>query len=176
MKNILITFCLAPLISFSQTAKQDSIWMPLKSFIGQWQGTGEGEPGKGNYERSYMFTLNNNFIEVKNKSTYPPTDKNPKGEVHQDVGYISYDKLRKVFVLRQFHIEGFVNRYKMDSISNDGRKVVFVSEEIENIKPGWRAKETYEFNNENEFVETFELAPPNGQFEVYTKTILHRKL
>ena len=123
-----------------------------------------------------MLTLNNNFIELRNKSSYPPTDKNPKGEVHLDIGYISYDKLRKVFVLRQVHAEGFVNQYKLDSISADGKTIVFISEAIENINEGWKAKETYEVKSENEFVETFELAPPNGQFEVYTKTILRRKL
>ncbi|QEC69237.1 DUF1579 domain-containing protein [Panacibacter ginsenosidivorans] len=176
MRSFLFILFSVPFISFSQTAKQDSIWKPLNTFIGQWKGTGEGEPGKGNYERSYMFILNNNFIEVRNKSSYPPTDKNPKGEVHQDIGYISYDQLRKLFILRQFHAEGFVNQYRLGSISADGKTIIFISEAIENINEGWRAKETYELKNENEFVETFELAPPNGQFEVYTKTVLQRKL
>jgi len=47
---------------------------------------------------------------MRNQSTYPPQAKNPKGEQHEDRGFISYDKARKKFVLRQFHVEGFVNR------------------------------------------------------------------
>ena len=174
MKNILIIVLLLPTLLPAQSAKQDSIWKPLKFLIGNWQGTGEGQPGKGNYERTYQPTLNKKFIEIKNKSTYPPTDKNPKGEVHEDIGYISYDNGRKTFILRQFHIEGFVNQYKLDSISADGKTFVFISEAIENIPSGWRAKETYHLTSQNEFIETFELAPPNGDFKVYTKVTFKR--
>jgi len=94
------------------------------------------EPGIGEYDRTYQFVLNKRFIEIKNKSTYPPSDKNSKGEVHEDLGYFSYDKVRHTFVLRQFHIEGFVNQFKLDSISEDGKRIIFVSEAIENIPAG----------------------------------------
>jgi hypothetical protein len=156
----------------AQLSKQDSIWSPFKFFIGKWEGTGKSGSGDGKYERSYQFIFNKRFIEVKNKSTYPPTEKNLKGEVHEDLGYISYDKVRKTFVLRQFHIEGFVNQYKLDSISPDKRTIVFLSENIENIESGFKAKESYQLLNDNEFIETFELAEPNGAFEVYSKVKL----
>ncbi len=159
---------------FAQTAKQDSIWLPLKVFLGSWKGQGGGEPGIGDYARTYRFVLNRKFIEIKNKSTYPPTANNPKGEVHEDWGYFSYDKLRHTFILRQFHIEGFVNQYRLDSISSDGKKLVFVSEAIENIPSGWRAKESYDILSENQIQETFELAEPNKPYSVYSKVILHR--
>ena len=175
MKLFTLIFLFIPFISFAQMTKQDSIWIPLNFFIGEWKGTGEGQPGKGTYGRSYEFILDKKFIEVRNRSTYPPTDKFPEGEVHQDVGYISYDKIRRTFVLRQFHKEGFVNQYKLDSISADQKAIVFISESIENIPTGWRAKESYQVANEKEFTETFELAPPDGNFEVYTKTTLHKK-
>lgn len=168
-------FIFLPFLLFSQLSKHDIIWKPFKFFNGKWQGKGEVEAAQGDYERSYQFILNRNFMEVKNKSTFLPTDKKPKGEVHEDLGYISYDKFRKTFVLRQFHVEGFVNQYKLDSISADGKTIVFTSETIENISPGWRAKETYQLVNENEFVETFELAEPNGNFEVYSKVNLKRQ-
>ena len=148
--------------------------MPFKSLIGKWTGESEGQPGKGKYERSYELVLNKKFIEVENKSIYPPSANNPKGEVHEDHGFISYDKSRKVFVLRQFHIEGFVNQYKMESISPDGKTIVFISESIENIPAGFRAKETYQINSNDEFTETFELAEPGKEFELYSKTTIRR--
>jgi hypothetical protein len=178
MKNrgrLIAIFLLISTTSFAQTSKQDSIWGPMKYFVGKWTGKSEGQPGTGNYERSYQFVLNKKFIEINNKSTWLPTKENPKGEVHKDLGYISYDKARKTFVLRQFHIEGFVNQYRLDSISSDKKTIVFVSESIENIPNGWRAKETYRLTGNNEFTETFELAEPNKTFEVYTKAILKRK-
>jgi hypothetical protein len=39
-------------------------------------------------------------------SAYAPQPKNPTGETHNDIGLFSYDKRRKLLVLRQFHIEG----------------------------------------------------------------------
>jgi len=173
----LIVMAVAALLSsacFAQPTKQDSVWLPLKVFVGAWQGKGGGEPGTGDYARSYQFVLNKRFIEIKNKSTYEPTEKFPKGEVHEDLGYFSYDKIRHTFVLRQFHAEGFVNQFKLDSILNDGKKLVFISEAIENIPAGWRAKETYEILDDNRIQETFALAEPNKQFEIYSKVTLHR--
>ncbi len=175
MKKLVVFLLLIPAFAQAQLSKQDSMWLPLKSFIGKWTGESQGQPGKGNYERSYEFVMNKKFIEVKNKSTYPPSKENPKGEVHEDHGFISYDKSRKTFVLRQFHIEGFVNQYRIESISPDQKTIVFISEGIENIPQGFRAKETYQFINDNEFIETFELAEPGKDFELYSRATLKRK-
>lgn len=49
-------------------------------------------------------------------------------------------KGRKTFVLRQFHIEGFVNQFKIESISPDGKTIIFISESIENIPVGYRQR------------------------------------
>ena len=173
--TILVLFLFLPSFLSAQMSKRDSLWMILQPFIGNWMGEGSGEPGNGSYERSYQFILNKRFIEIRNKSTYPPTDKFSKGEVHEDIGYYSYDGGRKVFVLRQFHAEGFVNQYKLDSISADKKTLVFVSEAIENIPPGYRAKETYCLLNDNEIEETFEIAEPGKGFEIYTRVKLKRQ-
>ncbi len=172
MRTTLIALLCFPSLIFAQSSVHDSVWLPMNVFIGEWHGTGGGEPGTGEYRRSYKFILNNRFIEVRNRSSYPPTEKNPNGEVHEDIGYISYDRSRHRFVLRQFHIEGFVNQYVLDSASADGKTLVFASEAIENIAKGWRAKETYRVISPVEISETFELAPPGKPFEVYTKVTL----
>ena len=143
-----------------QADKGQAAFEPLKSLIGSWEGTGKGQPGNSTVEREYQFVLGAKFIQVKNKSVYLPQEKNPKGEVHEDWGMISYDRDKKQFVLRQFHIEGFVNHYRLDRASAEGKVFTFVSEGIENIPAGWRARETYRIINENEFVESFELASP----------------
>ncbi len=175
MKTVVILFLMLPFSAQGQMSKQDSIWLPLTSLIGSWQGNGGGQPGIGKYTRSYGFILNKKFIEVRTKSVYPPTDKYPNGEVHEDVGYISYDKRLKKFIFRQFHIEGFVNQYALDSLSADGTTVVFNSTAIENIPAGWRAKETCNLTSSHEFTETFELSGPNEPYEVYTKVKFQRE-
>lgn len=156
-------------------ASLDSAWLPMKQFLGTWTGTGGGQPGTGRYQRTYQFVLNGNFLEIRNRSAYPPTEKNPNGEVHEDLGYLFYDKARKTFLLRQMHIEGFANDYVLDSLSSDGKTMVFLSENIVNIPKGWKAKETYRFTGTGEVEETFELAAPGKPFEVYSKVKLNRK-
>jgi hypothetical protein len=83
---------------------------PVARLVGTWTGMSEGQPGKGQVERRYERVLGSRFIQVRNRSTYPPQEKNPKGEVHEDIGFLSFDRGRKRVVFRQFHTEGFVNR------------------------------------------------------------------
>lgn len=168
MKYILVFLLILPQLSFAQLTKQDSLWLPFKHMLGTWKGTGEGPDGKGTYERTYQYVLNKKYIELRNKTEYAATKENPKGYHHEDFGVISYDKARKKFVFRQFHIEGFVNQYILDSISPDGKTITFITESIENIPPGWRGRETYTIG-EKEFTESFELAEPGKNFESYTK-------
>ena len=145
----------------------------LRFLAGTWRGDQSGQPGKGTAERTYQFILNDRFLQETNTSTYPPQEKNPKGEVHHHVSMISYDSARKLFVFRQFHTEGFVNTY-VQQPSGDGKVIVFVSEAIENIRPGFRARETYTILNENEFTERFEIAEPGKEFELYSEARLKR--
>ena len=73
-------------------------------------------------------------------------------------------------MLRQFHVEGFVNEYTLDSVSADGKLLEFTTVRIENVAPGWRAKEFFRVLSPDEFVETFSLAAPGKPFEVYSET------
>ena len=159
----------------AQTANQSDVWKPLRFFVGNWEGTGKGEPGESKVEREYKFILNGKFLQSTHKSIYAPQAKNPKGETHEDLGIFSYDKSRKQFVFRQFHLEGFVNGYVLTNISEDGKTLVFTTESIENIPAGWRAKETYKILNDHEFTETFELAEPGKEFQVYSENYFKRR-
>lgn len=159
----------------AQTDKKQEVWQPLKFFVGSWEGTSKGQFGEATLEREYRFVLNGTFLEVKGKSVYKPQEKNPKGEVHEEMGLISFDRGRKKFVFRQFHVEGFVNQYVVDSIEPGGKTIKFDTESIENIAPGWRARETYKILGNDEFVEVFELAAPGKDFQVYVENSFKRK-
>jgi hypothetical protein len=143
---------------------------PVAFLVGRWEGTSEGQPGKGTVRREYSRALNSRFIRVLNRNEYPPQEKNPKGEIHEDEGYLSYDRARKRLVLRQFHTEGFVNQY----VQEPDAPLVFTSESIENVPAGWRARETYVVRGPDEFEEIFELSPPGKPFEVYSRARLTR--
>lgn len=171
----LILLTLFTVSGATQTSPKPDVWEPLKFFVGAWEGTSKGQSGQGTCKREYQFALNGKFLHVKNKSTYKPQEKNPKGEVHEDWGMFSYDRSRKKFVLRQFHIEGFVNQYAIETPATDGKTLSFISESIENIPAGFRARETYRITSADEFTETFELAEPGKAFEMYSETLFKRK-
>ena len=156
------------------SAGQSDPWVPLRFFEGKWEGKATGEPGKGVSTREYRFDLNNRFLSVRNKSVYEPKAPGQKPEVHEDYGLFSYDQAQKKIVLRQFHGEGFVNEYTLDASGNDGKSFEFVTVRIENIPPGWRAKESYRVISTDEVVETFSLAAPGKDFAVYSETHLKR--
>jgi len=146
---------------------------PIAALLGQWEGTTNGQPGSGTATRRYERTLNSRFIRVVNRTEYPPQEKNPKGEKHDDEGFFSFDRGRKRIVFRQFHIEGFVNTYVLEGEPSADR-IVFTSEAIENIPTGFQARETYHLQGTDEFEEVFELAEPGKPFTVYSRTQFRR--
>jgi len=159
----------------NKQSEQPDPLKPLRLFIGKWEGDSQGQPGVGKMEREYGFVLRNRFVQVSKKAVYPPQEKNPKGETHEDLGLFGYDRGSKKLSFRQFHVEGLVVQYSLESISEDGRSFIFTSTAIENISPGWVARETYRFLNNDEFVETFALAGPGKQFETYSETRFRRR-
>jgi hypothetical protein len=152
----------------------DDPWSRVRVLEGEWIGTSQGEPGVGTVHRSYQFVLGHRFLHERNASAYAPKQPNTPGELHQHWSFISFDKQRNRLVLRQFHQEGFVSEYAVDPEQSTERKLVFVSEAIENLDSRWRARESYEMPSADEFVETFELAAPGKQFEVYSRTSFRR--
>jgi hypothetical protein len=145
----------------------------LAFLLGEWEGTSEGRPGKGNVRREYSRVLNGRFIHGRNRSEYPAQEKNPKGEIHEHQDWFSFDRGRERIVLRQFHVEGFVNQY-VEEAGSTTTKLVFTTEAIENISAGWQARETYVVHGPDEFEEVFELAGPGKPFEEYSRARLKR--
>jgi hypothetical protein len=157
----------------AQSSSPSDPLAPVARLLGRWTGTSEGQPGKGEVERQYERVLGSRFIQVRNRSTYPPQEKNPKGETHEDIGFLSFDSGRKRLVFRQFHVEGFVNQYLLETSSTSDR-LVWVSEAIENIPAGFRARETYVFLDPDQLEEIFEIAEPGKDFELYSRSRLTR--
>lgn len=168
------TFLLAQATSASaQAAAPVDQWAAVRFLLGTWEGTSTGHSGTATVRREYRFVLGDQFIEERSTSTYAPQERNPKGEVHEHVSYISRDRARKHLVLRQFHVERFVIQYAQDSSTTDGN-LAFLSEAMENTPPGWRARETYIRHSADEFEEVFELAQAGKPFDVYSRTRLKR--
>lgn len=171
-----LTLALAILVASPARAEGQAAdpWQPVLRLVGQWSGTASGEAGQGQVAREYTRVLKDRYVRETNTSTYPPQERNKAGETHEHWSMFSYDKQRKLLVLRQFHVEGFVNTFRFSPESSSADRVVFDSENFENFSNSWKARETYEFVGDSEFVETFELAPPGKPYQVYSRTQLKR--
>jgi hypothetical protein len=110
VQRILVLIVLLPILVAAQTDQKKDIWEPLKFLEGTWKGE---DPGLSKVSQVYKFVLNGKFLHMKTRSVFEPTEKNPKGEVHEDFGIFSYDQGRKTFVMRGFYVEGFVNTSRM---------------------------------------------------------------
>ena len=89
--------------------------------VGWWEGTGTGRWGDSTVERQYRFVLRGAYLRGSTKSVYPPQEKNPEGEVHEEFSLYSYARRAGKFMLRQFSVEKIVNRYVQEKISADGK-------------------------------------------------------
>jgi poly(3-hydroxybutyrate) depolymerase len=169
---IAVLVSVAALAASGQQAAPDNL-AAIAPLLGKWTGASEGQPGNGSTDREYERMLGSRFIRARNRTTYPPQEKNPKGERHEDEGVFSFDRARKRIVLRQFHAEGFVNTYVQDLEAKPGT-LSFTTDAIENIPAGWRARETYLFHGPDEVEEVFELAEAGKPFSVYSRVRLKR--
>jgi hypothetical protein len=164
-----ITLCgilplfLAVSLGWTQEGASTDPWSTFRFLVGSWAGKERGSAGIGIGERSYQFILDNQYLHAKNTSTFEPQEKNPKGEVHKDWQFFSYDTVRNKIVLREFHTEGYVNQYTLEHHDAIRDAYVFISESLENA-PNLRGRYTLIKKNDDAFEEIFELAFPGKDF------------
>lgn len=156
-------------------AAESDPWDVFRFLVGSWEGTGEGNYGTSRIEVHGEFILGGKYLFIRSKAVFEPQEKNPKGEIHEDWAFVSYDKAREKFVMRQFNVEGFVNRYVLDSISENPKRIVLTTEAVENGPPGLRARETFTLTPDGELNTVFELAFAGKDFSVCGKNRLKRK-
>jgi hypothetical protein len=149
-------------------------WGRVRFLLGTWEGTASGVPGKGTVERTYTLVLGGQFIEEHNTSRYEAKP-GRKPEIHHHRGFLSYDKVRKTFMLRHFHEEGFVNLYALNDQKSMAGYLIFDSVTFENFDNEWKARESYDVISADEFVEIFELAEPGKGFVEYSRVHFLRK-
>ena len=156
-----------------QAVEQDK-WKSFRFFIGNWEGAASGQSGYGKGKRTYKLILNEKYLYCQNSVVYRAEEGNPAGELHEDWTMFSWDMNRSEYVAHQFNSEGFINHFILDSVNTDSTSFMFVTEIMENIPEGFKARLSYIIQNENEFTEKFELAPPNQPFQPYQQNYWKR--
>lgn len=164
MRKWIILLVLLPVLMAAQTEAEKDMWEPLRFLQGTWEG---GEEGVSTVTQVYEFVLNGNFLHMKTRAVFEPTDDNPKGEVHEDFAIISYDQGRKKFVMRGFYAEGFVNTYVMDDMSEDGKNFTFLTEHVENAPEGTMARLEFKVLGEGEIEQSFYVAFSGQEYSCF---------
>jgi hypothetical protein len=177
MSRLLLALILVTGFSGPVSAEEkppEDLWNLVRFMEGSWVGKASGRFGLATVERTYSFVLDGTYLHEQNTSTYPPQEKNPSGEVHDHWSFFSLDRGRGTLVLRQLHDEGIVNQFVLRLDLTTENTIVFESEAIENFQEGWRAREIYRLASDDEFVEEFQLAPPEKDFQVFIETHFER--
>lgn len=161
---VLIIILIIPILSFGQENPLERI----SFIIGDWIGTGSGFGNETSIiESKFQYVMDKKYIEVINNSRFEPTEKNPEGEIHIDKGFISFDKIRKVIVFRQFNIEGYINQYILNDVLSTETTLIFETEIIENFMPGGKARWTINKINENEIETIFDVYFPGKDYTCF---------
>lgn len=134
---------------------------PLAFLLGTWRGEGSGIGGDAVVEHRYERVIQERFIRLTTRSESAPVADGGSGEVHEDVGYFSYDPDRRLILLRQFLSEGYVNTYVLERASD--AELVLVTESTEGAG-GTAARVSWEIAGPAEYVMRLDLAPPGGDF------------
>jgi len=164
------TFCLICLLAPAFLVAQSENSLNSFAFlIGNWQGVEAGLSGDGIGFRTYTWELNKNYIMVKNASHFPKSDKKPRGEVHRDIGILSFNSNDSSIILREFHVEGFTNIYVLNKQESTDSNFTFVTREIENNPGNWLARLTINVISDKEFLEIFEIARDGKIFKQWLK-------
>ena len=138
-------------------------WATLRLLEGSWTGAIDGKLGTGTAVRDYEFVLGGGYLLYRHQSVRLPQEKSPEGDQHRELAIYSYDRGRQKLVWRQFMNEGIVVRSICEI---DGSTIVCETEEVEG-GPGIRARMTVEIESRYRFSESYELAWPGADFELY---------
>lgn len=156
---------ISPLLN-SAEPKVDGL-AELRWLVGEWRGIGEGDPGTSGSERHIDSFLDGKYIRAAGRSVYPKQEKNPKGEIHEELDVWSFDRARSVIVFRQFDTLGFVGTYVLDKASSTADRWVLTAESLENVPKGWKARYIITRKSNDEYHEQLELDPDGKGFKPY---------
>jgi hypothetical protein len=153
---------------------QDSTkpWAAFEYLIGHWVGGGQGQPGQGTGEFSFVPDLQSHILVRKSYAAYPATKDRPAYR-HDDLMVVYRDSDRAPLRAVYFDSEGHVINYSV-TISADRKTIEFVSDASPS-SPRYRL--TYFIIGGDALMLKFEIAPPGrpDSFSTYIEAKAKRK-
>ena len=165
---LIIAMAVFPLCHPAQTPAGQSgdPWEPFQFLIGNWSGTGSGQPGEVVAGwTSFSFDLGKNILVRKNRAELAPKPGEKTGAVHEDLLIVYREPGEPQFRAIYFDNEGHVINYRV-SFPAQQQSVVFESDAS---AKGPRFRLIYELGSDGLLSSEFLIAPPGGEFKTYTQ-------
>ncbi len=169
--TILMIFSAINYPTQGQSSQPSDPWAPVQFLIGNWSGTGSGQPGEViSGTTSFSFDLGQAILVRKNRAQFAPRPEEKAGALHEDLLIIYREvgesKFRAIF----FDNEGHVIHYRVSLPANQP-SVVFESDASDQAP---RFRLVYEMGSNGMLSVEFMVAPPGGEFKTYTKGTIKR--
>jgi hypothetical protein len=169
LRAITAILCWAAALSFAQS--QPGSCRGLDALVGEWTGTGSGQPGQASAGGfSFQPDLQGKVLVRRSFAEYPAAKDKPAYR-HDDLTIIYDDAASKAKRAEYFDNEGHVIHYSVET-SADGCTVTFLSPPAA-AQPGYRLSYTLKAPAEVDI--KFEIAPPGKDFATYLNASAHRK-
>ena len=154
------------------TAQEErDVWQDLRPLVGRWGGEGSGFGTVSDVTHEWKFVFHGKFLKLETKSVARAEE--GTGEIHEDVGLISYDTNRSSFVFRQFLSEGFVNIFDVVVEPGDEGTILFESRESESAG-ATRARMRLTFHSATEYEMVLDLAAPGKEFVACQRMVMKK--
>lgn len=152
---------LLALLAFPAFCADD--WGAVGFLIGNWGGTGSGQPGIGEGSFSLLPDLQGHVLIRRNVSDYQAIH-------HEDLMVIFHDGAADKLRAEYFDNEGHVIRY---TVTGTADRAVFLSD---GAAGEIRYRLTYLNAGKDRVRITFEIAPPGKDFTVYSDGTVNRRI
>jgi hypothetical protein len=172
--SCLACVCLLAILSVPNLIAQQSEapnWQDWSFLLGEWTGTGSGQPGQGTGKFAFKPDLQRRVLVRTNYAEYPATKEKPAFR-HDDLMIIYRESSAGPAKAIYFDSEGHVIRYVVQ-INESAKTATFLSEPTSGA-PSYRL--TYIGKGPDEVRIRFEVAPPNkpDQFQTYIEASAQR--
>ena len=144
-------------------------WARWRFLLGEWQGTGAGDPGSGTGGSTFALELDGHILVRRNHAEYPATASRPASS-HQDLLIVYPGASDSLFRAVYFDNEGHMIEYRALVPATGGRAVL----DSEGPGSGPRFRLLYAARADGGLDVEFDIAPPGGELSRYVSGALQR--
>lgn len=160
MRRVLIPILLA-VLSVAPASAEDDIWGAFNPLLGKWRGESEGFGSTARVKHDWEFVMKGAFLALHTDSR----GEGPRGpEMHEDVGFLSFDRDAERWVFRQFLSEGFVNTFVVKPEEVDGLPAFDFEFLTAESAGSMRVRMRLVFTSQDAYTMTLDLAGKGGDY------------